>query len=354
MSGTSTDPNDTPRKQKRQSGCRFAWVVLLMLLLVAAVELFARYGLGLGDPPLSMPHPTTEYIFRPNATYHRFGNKVHYNAYSMRSDNFPPTKHHPRELRVMMLGDSVINGGNLTDQAELASQRLQHMLGDRLGRPVVVGNISAGSWGPGNLDGYVKLYGMFDADLAIIVLNSEDWTDVRTFEPTAGVSPAFPTETPQLALQEGVFRYLPRYLPKWADPGAYLDFNDTPQFAAHSPRPGWTEPANSGPAFRSLIKRIQRKQIPVVVLQHAREDELGGDWQRGHQKFRQIAEEMGAAVVQLRPALRKAVNQGSNPYRDPIHLNAVGQRVLAERVLQIVLNHDALGINKGPTTTKGE
>ena len=59
----------------------------------------------------------------------------------MRSAEFPKHKQDPRKLRILVLGDSIINGGTLTDQDDLATELLRRDLIERLGRPVVVGNI---------------------------------------------------------------------------------------------------------------------------------------------------------------------------------------------------------------------
>ena len=38
----------------------------LVLALLAGAEIYARKGLGLGDPPLSVADPEIEYLFAPN------------------------------------------------------------------------------------------------------------------------------------------------------------------------------------------------------------------------------------------------------------------------------------------------
>src|SRR5450432_2448943 len=103
-------------KKPRRHWLRWGIVVIVTLLIVA--ELVARFGLGLGDPPLSMADPTMEYINQPSKTYHRFHHIIHYNTYSMRSGEVTPHKTDPSELRVLMIGDSVINGGAQTDDSE--------------------------------------------------------------------------------------------------------------------------------------------------------------------------------------------------------------------------------------------
>ena len=49
---------------------------LSLYLLIGAIneEPSSTYILGLGDPTLSVTHPTIEYMFQPSSEFHRFGN----------------------------------------------------------------------------------------------------------------------------------------------------------------------------------------------------------------------------------------------------------------------------------------
>src|SRR4051794_36762220 len=186
-------------------------VTVGMLALALIAELVGRFAFGLGHPALFSADPAIEYLYQPNQDIRRFGSHLHFNAYSMRSDDFPEHKSDPRELRVMVIGDSVVNGGAKTDQSELATTLLQRELAVRLKRTVIVGNISAPSWGPPNMLAYARRFGFFDADVVVIVLNSNDSFDVPTFEPIVGMREDYPDRRPWFALQEVVSRYvLPR------------------------------------------------------------------------------------------------------------------------------------------------
>ena len=189
------------------------WIVALIAVCLLAVggEWGARSVLGLGDPPLSITHPRIEYLYAPNQDVRRFGKRILINAFGMRSEPFGLSKG-ADELRVLVFGDSVVNGGNLTDHNDLATTRLAHDLRPVAGgRRVVVGNVSAGSWGPGNWLAYSQTYGFFDADVVVLVASSHDLGDNPTFAP---LDPnTHPTRKPLLALTEGLTRYLPRYLP---------------------------------------------------------------------------------------------------------------------------------------------
>ena len=120
---------------------------IFLFASVALLELFARFGLGLGDPPLTQRDPGINYLFVPG-TYHRFGNTIHYNSFSMRADEISPTKQNPDELRVLVMGDSVLNGGALTDDHDLATFIAQKKLSELLGRPVWVATSPPGLGDP--------------------------------------------------------------------------------------------------------------------------------------------------------------------------------------------------------------
>lgn len=291
-------------------------------LALLGAELFTRFYLGLGTPPLSVTDETVEYRFKPEQDIYRFGNRVRYNAWSMRSDDFLRYKADPGEFRVLVMGDSVINGGNQTDQVELATELLGTRLREAMGRPVVVGNVSAGSWGPANLLAYIQKFGLFDADMAVLVLSSHDLVDLPTFEPTVGVHPDFPAQEPWLALEEGVTRYLPRYLP-WGE--GVVEAGD--------PMGDATDPlavAEGRAKLAELVEVIEAAGVPVVAVQHLTREELVAEPEPGHAAIAAVLAEAGVRTLQLGPALSVSLGTGDNPYRDRIHLNATGQRVLAE------------------------
>ncbi len=95
--------------------------------LTLSGELFCRYILGLGTPPLSIAHPTIEYMFKPNQNLKRFDNHILINQYGMRSENISSQKDF-EEYRIIVFGDSVVNGGNLTTHENLATTIIQNQL----------------------------------------------------------------------------------------------------------------------------------------------------------------------------------------------------------------------------------
>jgi lysophospholipase L1-like esterase len=297
---------------------------MILLIGILAGELFARYYLGLGDPPITVTHPTIEYLFAPNQHVRRFGNQIDINSYSMRAADFPRAKQNANELRILLLGDSIINGGALTDQDELATELLRRHLAEALDRPVVVGNISAGSWGPPNLLAYVKEFGTFDADFAVLVLSSHDAADLPTFEPLD--RNLIPQAKPAGALWEAVTRYLPRYLPG----GSGASEEPAPVVSNSNRTAGLA-------ATRALVETFRKAGAKVIVLLHQTRNELATRPEAEHEMLRVVCGQAGAKVLELGTAFQESIDRGADPYRDGLHPNALGQRVIYEVLRQAVV-----------------
>ncbi len=313
---------------------RYIFAALALVAIILA-EALARTALGLGDPPLSATHPTIEYLYRPNQDVMRFGKRFIVNEYGMRGESFPRHKAEG-ELRIMVFGDSVLNGGNLTDHEELATTLLARRLKTDLGRNVTIGNISAGSWGPGNWLAYAQEYGFFEADAVVLVISSHDAADNPTFAP---LDPDMhPQGKPVLALAEGMTRYLPRYLPKFRG-GAAARHEPSREEIAAATRRGLEDLG----AFLALARAHARR---VLVLQHPERKEIeSGRFEPGHAAIQKVAAEYGVPVIQLAPALASAMQGGEQPWRDNIHPNEVGQRILASVLWQALIDQRLLGLS---------
>jgi len=315
-----------PHRASRLRRWSIRLAIALVLLLIAG-ELTARFYFGLGDPPLSMADPEIEYLFKPDQDCKRFGRHVKYNHYSMRSDDFSEPKAKRGGIRILVLGDSVINGGVLTDQEELATSIMQKDLPARIGAPVEIGNISAGSWGPPNQLVYLKRYGLFEADAVVMVFSSHDAFDAPTFEPAVDVLPSLPSRKPISALWEGITRYL---IPKLTGKGLGLEGPpvSTPAASAEAAR---VAQEKCLAAEREMIRLAKsRGAIPIVAL-HLTMKEQAGPLHPGHDALAQVAREEGATLIELGPRFKSAMSDGGpNPYRDDIHPDTRGQRIIAE------------------------
>jgi hypothetical protein len=173
-------------------------VLGVALGLGAIAELVLRFRYGLGNPPLYVADARTGYRLAPNQNLRRRGNRIAINQYSMRGPEI--ARHRPADtLRVLLLGDSIVNGGWWTDQSELLSVKLQASL-ERLrpspSEPVEVLNASANSWGPRNQLGYVLRFGTFEAQVVVLVLNTDDLFAIAPNSHELGRNPAYPTRRP--------------------------------------------------------------------------------------------------------------------------------------------------------------
>lgn len=309
--------------RKRKAGI-FVSIILLLTLIGGGVgELYARRGLGLGDPPLSIADSKIEYLFAPNQDCRRFGNRIVYNDVSMRND-YPSSVLTNGERRVMMLGDSVLNGGVLTDHAKLATTLAESALRAE-GRHIRILNCSAGSWGPVNCAEYMRKYGSFGAEAIYVVLNPGDLWDVPDHTPIVGTR-SFPDKKPVSALWELVYRYIvPRVESFWE--------KKTSRLVSRKDlvRGGMTKDAAEKASLAAL--KYCFSQAPERGVIYSR---VVGDWTapeetEGERKLRAFCKENGYAfyLLQLDP---------STDYRknDVIHLNDNGQRKLADLLVRIV------------------
>ena len=293
-----------------------AVIILTSLLTIAVLaEVYARFVLGFGDPPLWQSDPEIEYLPQPSKSYLRFGKRISYNAHSMRSREFPPNKIDPAELRVLVVGDSIINGGAHTDQQALATTLLEHRLAEAMSRPVVVANISAGSWGPPNILAYLRRFGLFDADVMVIVLNSADYADAPTFVPLDG---RWPQSKPLLAIQEFWEKYVPRYFRKRL----------SSLREAQPTTPQAIDACLS--ALREMIRMAREAGASVLLAQFLKRDELKAQPEIGYHEIAGVAKELGIEPIQLGPGFARGLRDGPDPYFNDLHPNAHGQRIIAE------------------------
>lgn len=304
-------------------------VLLASALVVAALlglEATARFLLGLGDPPLTVLDPDMEYRFAPNQDVRRFGNRILYNQWSMRSAPVDARKQDPSEFRVLVLGDSVINGGALTDHARLATTVAERELVAR-GRSARVLHASAGSWGLENVLAYVRKFGWFDADVVMLVLSTHDMVDVMTFP--ADLGPDFPMERPLLATTELLTRYLPRYLPVLAGSSppadALLIASATTKEAI----------ARSRLALRELVASARAAGARVYVVHHPEREEVVPSDQPFFKALRAELEDARLPFLTTADLLGPVGSRGPF-YRDPIHINEKGQELYAGVILCLV------------------
>ena len=153
--------------------------IFFFTLLISFFEFSTRFIIGIGDPILFKAHPSIEYEQLPNQKLRIFHNDIFINSLGMKSDEFDILKNKNKK-RILVYGDSVIFGGNLISNRNLATSILQRNL-NKDENLFEVANISSGSWGPGNWLAHLRLRGIYDADHVLLVINSNDFYDVPEY-----------------------------------------------------------------------------------------------------------------------------------------------------------------------------
>jgi len=177
-------------------------IISIILASIAGIAVISELGLrtvaGLGTPPLYIADPDIGYLLAPNQKLRRQGSRYETNQYSMRSQPLQTET----QKRILLLGDSVVNGSWWTDQSKTLSSLLANKLQDDGTEATEVLNISANSWSPRNERAYIKRFGLFDASTLILVINTDDLLATEPTSLAVGKSPSYPSKRPPLALIE--------------------------------------------------------------------------------------------------------------------------------------------------------
>ncbi|MDH6085755.1 SGNH/GDSL hydrolase family protein [Umezakia ovalisporum] len=185
-------------------------IILATLGLCVIVEVTLRSLFGFGNPLIYIADQQIGYLLAPNQRTRRFGNRIEINQYSMRSgpiQTIPP----PSTLRVLIIGDSIANGGWWTDQENTISSlmtRSLKLLNISNYSEIEVLNASANSWSPRNELAYLQKYGNFKAQIVILLINTDDLFGTAPTSLPVGRHGNYPDKKPVLALAEVWQRYI--------------------------------------------------------------------------------------------------------------------------------------------------
>jgi hypothetical protein len=158
-----------------------AWILAALILsggLAVASEVILR-SMGFGNPIVYRIDPRIGYYPAPHQDVHRYGGNIHINDFGMRSRDVSAAKP-AGTYRILMLGDSTLYGGSYIDQNQLYATRLEKLLNqypDALpGAPRQVEILAMGvnGWGPEHEAAYARQFGLFDADLVMVMGPPDD------------------------------------------------------------------------------------------------------------------------------------------------------------------------------------
>ncbi len=184
-------------------------IIAAVVALFLVIEIGLRSLFGFGNPLIYIADQQIGYLLAPNQRTRRFGNPIEINQYSMRSESIQKIPA-PSTLRVLLLGDSIANGGWWTHQTNTISSLMMRSLATKIHnfQDVEVLNASANSWGPRNELAYLQHFGTFNAHAVVLLINTDDlFATVPTSLPV-GRDRNYPDKKPSLALVEVFQRYL--------------------------------------------------------------------------------------------------------------------------------------------------
>ena len=294
--------------------------------LVAIAEIGLRLLFGFGNPPLYIADEKIGYLLAPKQKLRRMGNYIEVNEYSMRSVEVD-TKRPQNNLRFLLLGDSVANGGWWTDQTNTISALIREQLTSvNQEQEVEVLNASANSWGPRNQLAYLQRFGTFESQVLILLLNTDDLFAIAPTSLPVGRDRNYPDKKPSLALTEVYKRYL-----------------ISPQ-----PVPGMAELQKEGgdrvgfnlDAITKIKNISDEKDARLILAMTPLLRELGEPGPKDYEvearsRLKEFTQSENIEYIDFLPLF----NQSESPnslYRDHIHLSVLGNQLVSEVISQTI------------------
>jgi len=298
-------------------------VVAVLVVVVGSVEIGLRSLFGFGKPLLYVADPEIGYLLAPNQQTRRFGNQIWVNQYSMRSAAVAVNRP-AQTFRVLLLGDSIANGGWWTDQNHTISALLQQRLIGTERAEVL--NASANSWGPRNEWAYLRRFGSFESQIVVLLINTDDLFAVAPTSLPVGRDRNYPNQKPVSAISEAFNRYAIKAKP-------------IPELAA------WQKEGGD----RVGINLEAIRQIQIFTAQHHGQllvamtpllREIGNPGSRDYeikarQRLKELTRKEEITFIDFLPQFNEMDN-AKNIYHDHIHFNLKGNQGIAQRLNQSI------------------
>ena len=293
-------------------------VIAGMAGILLVLETGLRFFLGLGNPPLYIADEAIGYLLAPNQETRRRGNKIKINQYSMRSDAISPQKA-AGTTRIMLLGDSIINGGWWTDQQNILSELIKQNLSEQY--QVEILNASANSWSPRNEIAYIQRFGLFEADILVLVINTDDLFGTAPASIVVGKDPNYQDTKPPLALIELAQKYLkkPEITPELQkiqqEKGDRIGFNL--QAITQIKAIAQANETQFILAFTPLLRELQHGSRDYEIV--------------ARKRVQQLVEEQNITYVDFLTTFTD-FPQPEFLYRDHIHLSPQGESLVTQKL----------------------
>jgi lysophospholipase L1-like esterase len=296
--------------------------LVVVIGLFVLIEVGLRLLFGFGNPLTYIRDEQIGYLLAPNQRTRRFGHRIEINQYSMRSEPIPKTPS-PSTLRVLLLGDSIANGGWWTDQNHTISSLMMRSLASAVTsnyQQVKVLNASANSWGPRNELAYLQKFSSFNAQAVVLLINTDDLFATAPTSLPVGRDRNYPDKKPPLAVVEVFQRYVLKPTPI---PGIEVVQNE------EGDRVGFNLAAIGK---IQALARQENSQFLLVMTPLLRE--IGESTPRDYEmKARQRLTEFCQAQQITYLDFLPIFNSNQDPkalYQDHIHLNLQGNKLVSE------------------------
>ncbi len=295
--------------------------LLLLSGFLVLLEIALRLLFGFGDPLLYLADPHIGYLLAPNQKVRRFGNRIEINEFSMRSAPIS-AKRPDTTLRILMIGDSIVNGGWWTDQPNTLSEMLATRLRASKNASLEVLNVSANSWAPRNELAYLKRFGLFESQAVVLVINTDDLFATAPTPLPVGHDRNYPDRKPALALIEALNRFLPPPPLSEELKAVYAEGGD---------RVG----ANLE-AIRQIHRLAQQSASQFLLVMTPLLREIGQPGSRDYelkarQRLVEFTQSEQITYLDFLPLFNVA-DQPETLYQDHIHLNFAGNTLVSEEI----------------------
>ncbi|MDY7004976.1 MAG: SGNH/GDSL hydrolase family protein [Cyanobacteriota bacterium] len=301
----------------------------LILGLLGILEIGLRVVVGLGNPLTYIADSQIGYLLAPNQNVSRFGNRIKINQYSMRSKPIEESKENTK-FRIFIVGDSVANGNWWTDQNDTVSAIIENNLSKNFGKDKIVEvlNASANSWGPRNELAYLEKFGLFNSQIVILLINTDDLFAKAPSSLVVGVDRNYPDKKPPSAIAELINRYFfkaPK-VPEIKEEGDRVGFNLV--------------------AIKKIYELANQNNTKFILAMTPLLREVGEPGPRDYEiKTRKRLEEFTQAenilYLDLLPIF-KSVSAPDSLYRDHIHLSPEGNLLISEIISKSIIEQNQL------------
>lgn len=297
-------------------------LIILGLILAATLflEAILRIGFGLGNPLVYRADAEIGYLLAPNQSTRRFSNRIAINQYSMRSAPITPERP-PETTRILLIGDSIANGAWWTDQGATISALMEKKLAAILGNSVQVLNASANSWGPRNQSAYLQRFGTFEAQVIVVLMNTDDLFALAPSSAVVGREINYPDHKPALALMEWYDKYMKHYppLPSVKEAGDRVKNNLT--------------------ALEKIqaIAKANQAQLIIAITPLIREaKQEGKDYEaKARERLANFTKDANILYMDFLPTFQ-AYHPPDALYRDNIHLSPTGNELISQQLTEAV------------------